>query len=241
MPMIMRILLIIHVVLGGVGLVAFWVPIFSRKGGPAHRLFGKVYKACAYTVFATAGLAVLLRAGWYLAEGHTLATRPEAFGFLLFLGYLALVTFVVVRHGVLVLQHKQDPRELGTPLSTWLARSAIAASAVVVAYAVLVSPTNKIILYALSPIGMLTGIGILRYISKPPQTPRAWMYEHLGSMIGGGIAFHTAFAVFGSTRLFDIGLDGWIGVIPWIAPAAIGIPGTILWTRHYRRKFGELA
>ena len=59
-------------------------------------------------------------------------------------------------------------------------------------------------------------------------------------MIGAGIAFHTAFAVFGSSRLFDIGLTGWIAVIPWVLPAAIGIPATILWTRHYRRKFGEL-
>lgn len=241
MPLIMRILLIVHVILGAIGLVAFWVPVFTRKGGPAHRAFGKVYKYCAYTVFATAGSAVILRAGWYLAEGHSPATQPAAFGFLVFLGYLALVTFVVVRHGVLVLQHKQDPRTLGTRLSKWLARAAIAASVVVIAYAVTVSPNNAIILYALSPIGLLTGAGILRYVGNPPQTPRSWLYEHLGSMLGGGIAFHTAFAVFGSTRLFDIGLQGWIGVIPWIAPAAIGIPATVIWTRHYRRKFGELA
>lgn len=29
-------------------------------------------------------------------------------------------------------------------------------------------------------------------------------------------------------------------MLPWILPAAIGIPATFLWQRHYRRKFGEL-
>ena len=58
-------------------------------------------------------------------------------------------------------------------------------------------------------------------------------------MIGGGIAFHTAFAVFGMNQLFNLGLSGWLAVVPWILPAMIGIPATALWTRHYQRKFGE--
>ncbi len=72
-------------------------------------------------------------------------------------------------------------------------------------------------------------------------SPRGWMYEHLGAMLGAGIAFHTAFAVFGASRLFDIGLTGWVSVIPWVLPAAVGIPATIIWTRSYRRRYGELA
>lgn len=48
-------------------------------------------------------------------------------------------------------------------------------------------------------------------------------------------------AVFGSTRLFDIGLTGWVAIIPWVAPAAIGIPAIFIWTRQYRLKFGDTA
>ena len=82
---------------------------------------------------------------------------------------------------------------------------------------------------------------MLQYMSGKTRTsPRAWLYEHLGSMLGAGIAFHTAFAVFGSAQLFDLGLSGWTAVVPWVAPAAIGIPAIFLWTRHYRRKFGDL-
>ena len=36
----------------------------------------------------------------------------------------------------------------------------------------------------------------------------AWWYEHMGSMLGGGIAFHTAFLVLGAGRLFGLRLDG---------------------------------
>ena len=99
----------------------------------------------------------------------------------------------------------------------------------------------KILLYAMSPIGFLTGNGMLRYMRLADPSPRAWWYEHMGAMLGAGIAFHTAFAVFGVTRLFDVGFSGWLSVIPWVAPALIGVPATAIWTRHYRRKFGELA
>ncbi|MBT8131902.1 MAG: hypothetical protein KJO35_06515 [Gammaproteobacteria bacterium] len=241
MENILKLVLIGHVTLGFVGLAAFWVPLLTRKGGAMHRRFGRIYRNCAYIALALAGAAVVLRSGQYLATGRTLQTDPAAFGFLLFLAYLALVTFVIVRYGVKVLQHKSDPTALATPLTRWLARSAIAASLCIIIFALMVSPPNRIILYALSPIGIMSGLGMLRYISRPPATPRAWLYEHLGSMIGGGIAFHTAFAVFGVNRLFDIGLNGWVAAIPWVAPAALGIPATIIWSRHYRRKFGETA
>jgi hypothetical protein len=117
---------------------------------------------------------------------------------------------------------------------------AMGASAFIIVYALTLSPPNKILLLALSPIGLAIGYGNLRYMRSDPPSKRAWMYEHLGAMIGSGIAFHTAFAVFGVTRLFDIGLDGWIAIIPWVAPTAIGILAITIWTRHYRRKFGEL-
>ena len=91
------------------------------------------------------------------------------------------------------------------------------------------------------PYDLGNGFGQLRYMKSDTPSKRAWMYEHLGAMLGAGIAFHTAFAVFGVTRLFDIELTGWVAIIPWVAPTVIGIPAIAIWTRHYRQKFGELA
>jgi hypothetical protein len=169
------------------------------------------------------------------------ADEPVLYSFIIFLGYLTFVTFVTVRHGMAVLKHKRDPASLQTNLNKALAIGAILASISLILYALLLSPPTKILLLALSPIGLGTGMGNLRYMRSGTPTKRGWMYEHLGAMLGSGIAFHTAFAVFGSTRLFDIGLTGWIAVIPWVAPAAIGIPAIVIWTRHYRLKFGEPA
>ena len=59
----------------------------------------------------------------------------------------------------------------------------------------------------------------------------------MGSMLGGGIAFHTAFAVFGAPRLWAYEIAGPLAVLPWILPTVIGIPTIAVWTRRYRRKF----
>jgi hypothetical protein len=94
---------------------------------------------------------------------------------------------------------------------------------------------------ALAPVGYATGRSILRYISEPPVSRMAWLYEHLGGMLAAGIAFHTAFAVFGARQLLQLDFSGWIGVIPWVLPAAVGIPAIAIWTRHYRRRFDDFA
>ena len=227
-----------HVIFGFVGLAAFWIPIFSKKGGKRHVLFGKVFEICAYVVLAGAGLSVLYRAYTYNEMGLTL--DHNAFAFIFFLGYLAWVTYVGLRHALMVLRRKPNPETIATPLNRSMAISSIAASVLVIVYALIYKPQVQIILYALSPIGFGIGFGILRYLRGAHDSKRQWMYEHLGGMLGTGIAFHTAFAVFGATRLFDIGLTGWVAVIPWIAPAAIGIPATFIWTRKLRRRFGEL-
>ena len=55
------------------------------------------------------------------------------------------------------------------------------------------------------------------------------------------IAFHTAFAVFGASRLLDYSLNGPLAFLPWVLPAAIGLPAIHFWTRHYRRKIRRLS
>ena len=231
----------IHVLFGTIGLAAFWIPVFAKKGAVNHVRFGKIFVWSAYIVLGAAAFALVARLADLMARDIGPADQPLLFSFIVFLGYLTFVTFVTLRHGMGVLKNKRDPAALRTTLNKSLAVGAILASVGLIAYALLLSPPTKVLLLALSPIGLGVGSGNLRYMKSGPLSKRAWMYEHLGAMLGSGIAFHTAFAVFGSTRIFDIGLTGWVAIIPWVAPAAIGIPATIIWTRHYRQKFGELA
>lgn len=230
----------VHVAAGFTGLAAFWIPIFTHKGGRHHRLYGKVFKYCAYIVLGAAGVAITLNLGAALGRGVGPRDDPGGFSFAVFLGYLTVVTFIGLRHGVGVLQHKQGLESMDRPLDRMLAWLAIASSVALIAYALYYRPPMQIVLYALSPIGLGTGLGILKAIGGRRPERKAWFYEHMGAMIGTGIAFHTAFAVFGAARIFDLQLSGWLAIVPWIAPALIGIPAITLWTRHYRRRFGDL-
>ncbi|MFT5098897.1 MAG: hypothetical protein ACI9HY_001011 [Planctomycetaceae bacterium] len=229
----------VHVSAGFVGLAAFWVPIFAHKGGINHRFFGKIFKYCAYIVLGGAMLSVVLHIGVGLSEGAGPRQSPGSFAFVVFLGYLAFVTFIGLRHGLQVLENKKDIMTMDTSVNRSMAWLAIFASAGLITYNIYFQPPNMIVLFALSPIGFGIGSGILKAIKGKRPEKKVWFYEHMGAMIGTGIAFHTAFAVFGISRLFDLGLDGWIAVIPWILPALIGIPGTVIWTRYYKRKFND--
>ncbi len=230
----------IHITAGSIGLAAFWVPVFTHKGGKRHRLFGKIFKYSAYVVLMGAMLSVLLHTVIALSAGEGPRQDSGDFGFLMFLGYLAVVTFIILRHGVSVLENK-DLARMNTSMNRLVAKLAILASFALIAYTLYFNPPIKVILFALSPIGVLVGAGILRAIGGKRPERKAWFYEHMGAMLSTGVAFHSAFAVFGFGRLFDLGLTGFVAVVPWVLPTLIGVPALVIWTRHYQRKFGDAA
>jgi len=225
----------VHIAAGATGLVVYWVPILTKKGGSTHRRFGTLFKWSAYVVLSAAALAIGTRLTDSLMRGIGPWEAPSEFAFMAFLGYLTIITGIMIRHGVRVLEHKADLSRMNRPLDRGLARLSVAASLGVVAYALYFSPPNRMILFALSPIGIFVGKGILDAVGGKRTVRNAWLLEHLGAMLGAGIAFHTAFAVFGLTRLFDLGITGWAAVLPWILPTLVGLPATTLWTRKVQR------
>lgn len=230
---------VVHVVAGFVGLAAFWVPVFARKGGPAHVRAGRVYVYAAYAVTLSAVTASAARIGSYAHQGVGLAERPDLYGMAAFLGYLGVVTFANVRQGIRAMATRRAPETLRTPFHLGLAWACLACSAIVVALAVTVWSDSSPILLGLSPVGFFTGANILRYMRSRGAQPMGWLYSHLGSMLGGGIAFHTAFAVFGIQRVIVLELPGPLAIVPWLLPTAVGVPAIIVWTRHYRRRFSR--
>ena len=233
----MSALVLAHVATGFVGLAAFWIPLFVRKGGRLHVQAGRVFTYCAYVVTLSAVTAAAGRIVALQAQGLGPADRPETYGFALFLGYLGLATFATVRHAIRVVETRRAPKTLRTPFHEALAWASVAGSAVVIAFALGVWTDVSPILLGLSPVGLVTGSGMLRLMRRPGERRMGWFYSHLGSMLGGGIAFHTAFAVFGAQRLWAYELAGPLAVVPWLLPTAVGIPAIVVWTRYYRRKF----
>lgn len=241
-----HLLLAPHVAFGFFGLAAFWVPIFMPKGGTAHIRAGRVFLWSAYivggTAFALAVLTLISPFGTHPeARPADPAGLPEALAELraleAFLAYLAVITIATVHHGVRVMQEKGDPAGIRSPFHTGINVLSILAGAGSLALGLTLDHGARWIFVALSPIGFLVGIGALRYARRPKPSRMAHWYEHLGAMIGGGIAFHTAFLVFGIQRFVDYSLEGLLGIIPWVAPSVIGGIGIALFQRHYRRRF----
>lgn len=230
-------LLLAHVATGFVGLAAFWIPLFAKKGGRLHVRAGRVYTCCAYVVTVSAVVVSAGRIVAYAARGIGPADQPEPYGFALFLGYLGVVTFAMVRHAVRAVETRKQPATLRTPFHEALARAAIAGSVTVIAFALAAWSDVSPILLGLSPIGLFAGRGMLRLMRNPGARRMGWFYSHLGYMLGGGIAFHTAFAVFGAQRFWAYDAAGPLAVVPWILPTVVGVPAVVLWIRYYRRKF----
>ncbi len=111
----------IHVATGFVGLAAFWVPIFARKGGRLHVRAGRVYAYCAYVVTVSAVTVAAGRIVSYQVQGIGLTDRPDLYGFALFLGYLGVMTFATVRQAVRVVETRRTPEKLRTPFHEGLA------------------------------------------------------------------------------------------------------------------------
>lgn len=152
------------------------------------------------------------------------------------LGYLGVITLATVHPGVRSIQHKREPERLRTSFHTGLNGLSIGVGLAVGAFGI---ATGTWLLLALAPIGPAQGTHALRYARRPPASRMAHRYEHMAGMLTGGIAFHTAFAVFGVQRFVEYSPDGIVGILPWVLPAALGSIGIAVWTRIYRHRFGE--
>lgn len=238
MELVMEVLRYAHVIAGACGLLLFWLPIFSRKGAPLHRRAGRYFLFCVYVIGLTSLVSVGLRLGTELMQGRSPSAMP-LFGFLVLLAYLGVTVLVSAWYMRHVLRHKTALQGLRRPMAWALVAVSAASSVVLLAVAIGLPSSANVLLYALSPLGLINSWTMRRHLRQPEREPRAWFFEHMGHGIGLGIAFHAAFFVFGARTVFDQWLVGFWGVLPWLAPVLIGVTANILWERHYRRRWAQ--
>lgn len=238
---LLSILLAGHVAAGFVGLVSFWVPLFARKGGRLHVLSGRVYTYCAYVVTGTAITVSSGRIAAHIGNGVSLTETPGAYAFSLFLGYLGVATFATVHHAIRVVETRRAPEELRTPFHEVVAWAPGVCSAGIVVLAMAFWSGMSPLLLALSPIGFILSWTMLRVVYDPAGRHMRWFYSHLGSMIGGGIAFHTRSSSSAPSASTPTRWRGPLGLVPWVAPTLLGLPAILLWTRYCQRRFAPVA
>lgn len=227
----------IHIVLGFAVLILFWGQVVSKKGSRLHIWQGRMFYYAGSVVALTAVFSAAVRLINAYAGGLRPDDNPENFAAVMFLGYLGMVTFVILQRAMLALKAQKGRGALWRIGQIALGATAMTASAALIAYAVAFHPPNAILLYALSPLGLLIGLEMIRFVLRQELGTHDWMLEHMDAMLGAGIAFHTAFAVFGARSLTQPLLAGTgLELIPWILPTLIGIPAISLWKRSYRRR-----
>ncbi|MCC2618043.1 hypothetical protein LJ739_17445 [Aestuariibacter halophilus] len=218
-------LFILHVLVGSMALLLFWIPTMNRKGSLDHRRFGRYYSVAMYTVaFSGAMMALLVLWDPIAIKGHLRRadTSIEQFSqairaFWYFLLYLSLITFVSVRQGNAVLRHKTNR----IALRQWHYQApllVLPCAALMSLYLGITRQHTLLIIFA--GLGLFIAFGMLRYCWAKQVHAKAWLVEHLGAMIGSGIGAHTAFLAFGGRQL--ISEFGQWQTLFWVAPGIIG-------------------
>lgn len=235
----------VHIAAGSIALILFWIPAIARKGGKTHIRAGWFYVACmsvvVVTAFAMSGLAFTIPLAIRQVTRALSSTQLSDFlrsqrTFAIFLAYLAGVTLASGWQGIWAIETKRQPKTMRTPFSLALNAAVLLGGLIVLGLGIKYRSGPLI---GLSPIGPLIGAGNLRYLLRGPQSRMHWWYEHLGSMIGTGIAGYTAFLVFGGSRLFPSVARSQLYTVFWILPSLIGVPVIFATVAYYQRKFNE--
>ena len=221
-------LLKLHIGIGLVAIVAFWLPILTRKGSRWHVRSGRLYTWSMYAVSASAFvmcLMVLVDPIGVVAPERNL--DPEVAyrnayrlrGFAAFLLMLSLLVFASARHGLLALRTTASPRILARPTHRALLAT-LGVVSVIVGY--LGVTEGEVLLMVFAVLGTLGSFTMLRDSLRTQWTRRNAIMAHFDGLIGTGVGAYTAVFAFGGSRLMSEVLPGqWI-VVAWVLPAIIG-------------------
>ena len=222
-------ILYFHIFCGFSSLIIFWIPVFTKKGGTAHRKVGMAY---VYTmggvVISAAILSVInaIQGGWYMAA---------------FLGFLSIITGHALWNGMAVLSRKRglddSYRRTNNLLDGITAVSGLAL--LIIGLATITQDGSSTVLVIFGILGILAAPRLIANLKNPP-TESDWLWTHLSGFLTTGIAAHTAFFVFGGARMMAGIFDGYWVILPWIAPTVIGTIALRRMKKKYSKKYARL-
>ncbi|MEX1363737.1 MAG: hypothetical protein AB1Z98_11455 [Nannocystaceae bacterium] len=210
-------LVYLHIAFGSVGLVLFWLPVITKKGGKLHRRSGFWF---GYSMLITGSLAIAISFVTLTAptETHPLVDDVELiraqFGWLML--YLALLTVSLAWHGMQSVRYKRDHTGHRTPGSILLQISVIAAAINCSVHGWLI---DKTLLIWVGGVGLLSASTILLFIFSKDPKKTEYLHFHVRSSVGGGISAYTAFLSVSLVRTMpEETFNPWL----WAIPTALG-------------------
>jgi len=228
-----ELLVIAHVIAGTVGLGAFWVPIFARKGAGNHRRWGRI--ACHGFIVAGALAVAMALLSLFGSEERLPSVTDRAlfdglFGWMML--YLGLLTIGFADYGLAVVRHGRARKNLRS-----LRYQSVIALVVVSALncGIYGASIGNALMIAVAALGV-AAMGMQQLFIWRPRapSPTAYVSEHFRALIGMGISAYTAFMA--------VGLIRWVpeqvfNPLVWAGPSVIGV-GLIIWftLRSNRRR-----
>lgn len=231
-----HVFVVFHVIAGTIGLVAFWVPIATKKGAKTHRKGGK----WALGGFIGAGALAIAMAVYSLID----TTRhPEIEDRLLYEGlfgwmmlYLGVLTIGFADYGLAVIRHRTERSALRR------LRYQLVIAAVVISglwcgiFGYRVGDPLMVLVAVIGVISMIMQqVFVFReYVPglSAPE-PKAYVGEHFRALIGMGISAYTAFLSVGLIRLVP---EEVFNPLIWAGPSVIGVSLIIGFTHQAKQQ-----
>lgn len=205
-----------HIAAGFTALVVAPVAMIVRKGGDAHRLWGKVF---FYAMAVVAITAIVIG-----------IVRPN-----IFLAMVALFSFHLVASGYRSLYHKklhegQKPATMDIVLQA--TAGLINGGLFIWGFTSLVlghRSNSAIIFLVFGLIGSLMVWRNIQRFYKHSHDKHEWLFAHMSGFLGGYIATVSAFSAVNMEFIKPVWLQ-------WLWPTIIGTPLIILWVNSYKKK-----
>ena len=223
-------LLIIHIAIGFLSLILFWIPMVAKKGSPLHIRTGHWYAKAMYLVgFSALILALMLMIdpiafkfpdNDFSAE-RTVRIAEQLNSTGLFLLAISVLVLVGVRHGLQSVKAKGN-QALMRRADSLVINTALLAIGIWLAFAAAGGSPMSVLYYIFAALCSVTAISNLRFCLKQKVTRGEQIVAHIGGIIGAGIGSHTAFFVFGANRFLSELLSGYVVIVPWILPGVVG-------------------
>jgi hypothetical protein len=226
---------VLHVIAGTIGLVAFWIPIATKKGAAKHRKGGK----WALGGFIGAGFLAVVMAIYSLLD----TTRhPEIadrqlyeglFGWMML--YLGILTMGFADYGVAVVKHRANRFALRNLRYQLVMAAVVVSGAWCGIFGIQVGDPLMVLVAVIGIISMMMQQVFVWREHVPglgaPQ-PKAYVGEHFRALIGMGISAYTAFLSVGLIRLVP---EEVFNPLIWAGPSVIGV-SLIIWFTHQAKQ-----
>lgn len=226
-----EILVILHVIFGATGLIAFWVPIAARKGAAAHRKWGRI----ASYGFIGAGVLAIIMALFSLYGSEerwpNITDRvlfDGLFGWMML--YLGLLTLGFADYGLATVKHRSNRAALRAPRYQIVFVLVILAALQCGVYGYAIGEPLMMLVAFIGIVAMATQ---LLAIWRKDMPRGAYVGEHFRALLGMGISAYTAFLSVGLIRLIP---EQVFNPLIWAGPSIMGVSMIIYFTVQLNRK-----